>query len=106
MFIQMHNKNLKIPDSLSRLFQEYQFEEMDIHTHSNTIIERTLENGTWEELYWLFHTFGIKQIAEYLSEFGHRRLSKITFNYWQTLLQVKSYKISPWQKIRDDVWQH
>jgi len=103
MFKQRHNKNLNIPAFLSRLFQEYQFEEMDFHTHSNTIIERTLESGTWEELYRLFHTFGIKQITDYLAEFGHKRLSKITFNYWQTLLQVKSYKISPWEKIRDDV---
>jgi len=104
MFRQMYKEISKIPNSLSRIFQEYQFEEMDIDTHSNTIIERTLENGTWEELHWLFHAFGVKRIADYLAALGQIRLSKTTFNYWQTLLNVKSYKISPWQTIRDDIW--
>lgn len=101
----MHNNNLKIPKSLSRLFQEYQFEEMDIDTFSNTIIERTLENNTWKELNRLFRTFGVKQIADYLTAHGHRRLSKVTFNYWRSLLDIKNYRISPWHTIRDDVWQ-
>ena len=40
-----------IPTSLARLFQEYEFESIDIDLYAHTIIERTLEMGTWEELH-------------------------------------------------------
>jgi len=96
------NKN--IPSSLSRLFQDYDLESIDINSHVNTIMERTLEMGTWEELHWLFHNYGVQRIVEYLRQFGHRRLSKITFNYWQRLLDIRDYRPSPWLGIRNDIW--
>jgi len=94
-----------IPSSLARLFQEYAFESIDINLHADTIIERTLEMGTWEELHWLFHNYGVQRISDYLRRFGHRRLSKISFNYWCKLLRIKNFRHSPWPEIRNDVWR-
>ena len=93
-----------IPSSLARLFHEYDFARMDVRQHANIIIERTLEMGTWEELRWLFHHYGIQQITEYLQQFGNRRLSKMTFNYWIKLLQIKEYRPAPFAEIRDKLW--
>lgn len=98
-------KSNSIPSSLARLFQEYEFESMDVSLHANTIIERTLEMGTWEELHWLFHHYGVKRIIEYIQRYGHRRLSKITFNYWCKLLEIRDYHQAPFAEIRDDVWR-
>jgi hypothetical protein len=94
-----------ILSSLARLFQEYDFESMDVNSHAKIIIERTLEMGTWEELHWLFHHYGIKRIVEYIQRYGHRRLSKMTFNYWCKLLEIKNYRRAPFAEIRDDVWR-
>lgn len=104
--MQMSNQNSNgIPPSLVRLFQEYEFESMDVNLHANTIIERTLELGTWEELHWLFHHYGIKRIVEYIQRYGHRRLSKMTFNYWCKLLEIENYRQAPFAEIREDVWR-
>jgi hypothetical protein len=46
----VHQKSHPIPSSLARLFQEYDFESMDVDRHANTIIERTLEMGDWDEM--------------------------------------------------------
>jgi len=98
-------KSNSIPSSLARLFQEYDFESMDDNLHANTIIERTLEMGIWEELHWLFHHYGLIRIIEYIQRYGHRRLSKITFNYWCKLLEIRNYRQAPFGDIRDDVWR-
>lgn len=95
-----------IPASLARLFQEYDFASMDVNLHANTIIERTLELGTWEELRWLFHFYGLKRIVEYLKKLGDRRLSKVTLNYWVKLLQVKEYRQAPFAEIRNEIWRN
>jgi hypothetical protein len=94
-----------IPESFARLFQEYDFESVDVNLHANTIIERTLELGTWEELHWVFHHYGVRRIIEYLQQLGDRRLSKVTFNYWRKLLDVKEYRRAPFAEIRGEVWR-
>lgn len=99
-------KTKNIPASLVRLLQEYDFDRIDSDLHANTIIERTLEMGTWEEPRWLFHHYGIPRITDYLQRFGHRRLSKITFRYWRKLLHIKDYQQAPFAKIRRDIWRN
>jgi hypothetical protein len=98
------SKAISLPDSLLRFLQEYTIESLDLNTHANTIIERTLEMGTWKELHWLFHNYGVQRIIDYIRHFGHRRLTKRTFNYWCKLLNIQSYRKAPWSEIRDDVW--
>lgn len=97
--------NSIIPKSFARFFQEYDFESIDVNLHANTIIERTLEYGTWEELHWVFHHYGVPRIIEYLRQLGDRRLSKITFNYWRKLLQIREYRRAPFGEIREEVWR-
>jgi len=93
-----------IPDSLSRLFQEYDLASVDIKAHASIIIERILEMGTWEELHWLFHTYGVQPIIDYLSQLGDRRLSPVAFNYWRKLLKIDNYQVAPFHEIRKDLW--
>ncbi len=95
-----------IPTSFSRLFKEYDFQSMNIDTHANVIIERTLEMGTWEELHWLFHQYGVSRIIAYIQRLGHRRLSKVTFHYWCKLLEIKEFQKAPFAEIRDEIWSN
>jgi len=94
-----------IPESFARLFQEYDFKSMNVDVHANTIIERTLEFGTWEELHLVFHHYGVQRIIEYLKQFGDRRLTKITFHYWRKLLEIKEYRRAPFGEIREEIWR-
>lgn len=94
-----------LPKSFARLFQDYEFEQMDVDSYANIIIERTLELGTWEQLHWLFHYYGVQRIIEHIKRYGHRRLSKVTFNYWCKLLDIKEYRQAPFEEIRNDVWR-
>jgi len=98
-------KKNTIPPSLARFFQEYDFGSMDVQLHANTIIERTLEMGTWAELHWLFHHYGVSRIIEYLKRLGDRRLSKMTFNYWIKLLNITEFREAPFAAIRNDIWR-
>lgn len=96
--------NMVIPESLSRLFQEYEFNKMAVDSHAKIIMERTLELGTWDELHWLFHHYGVQRIIAYIRRYGQRRLSKRTFSYWCQLLEINTYCHAPFAEIRDDVW--
>lgn len=93
-----------VPKSLTRLFQEYAYEDIDLELYVNTLIERTLEMGTWEELHWLFHTYGVPRIVNYLRRLGHRRLSARTFNYWCKFLSIENFRRASWSQIGRDVW--
>ena len=95
----------KIPLSILAFLQEYDAEEIDVETHAIPIIERVLEMGTWEDLHWLFHHYGVARIAEYLQNLGQRRLLPMTFNYWRKLLRIKKYRRAPWQDVRKDIWR-
>lgn len=105
----MQNPNFKtekIPVSFTRYLQEYDFDQINPELHAIPIIERTLEMGTWEELHWLFHHYGIQRISEFLKRYGHRRLSKMTFNYWCKLLKIKNNQQAPFAEIRKDIWRN
>ncbi|MDW7679619.1 MAG: hypothetical protein SCK70_03595 [bacterium] len=94
-----------IPESFARFFQEYDFGRMDVDLHANTIIERTLELGDWDELHWLFHHYGVMRIVEYLKQLGERRLTKITFHYWRKLLEIEEYRRAPFAEIWEKIWR-
>ena len=101
----MKKKSPPIPSSIARFLQEYRLENVTIESHANVLIERTLEMGNWDDLRWLFQTYGVSRIADYLRTFGHRGLSPKTFNYWRKLVGVKEYRQAPFSEIRRDVWR-
>ncbi|MFB0534566.1 MAG: hypothetical protein ACETWR_06260 [Anaerolineae bacterium] len=47
-----------IPSGLWPYFQEYDPRTLDLDYDANLIMQRTLEHGTWDEVRWLFGTYG------------------------------------------------
>ena len=80
------------------LFPEYDFEKMDLETHRGVIIERVLEKGTWEQLRWLFATYGEPQVAEWVRQHGFRLLSKRSFALWRLALNVGEVEVPDWMR--------
>jgi hypothetical protein len=78
------------------LFPEYRFAEMDWQTYQGVIIERVLERGSWEQLQWLFATYGEREVANWVSKHGFRLLSKRSFALWRLALDVETYTATEW----------
>jgi hypothetical protein len=63
-----------IPSGLWPHFQEYDVRTLDLDRDANLIIQRTLEYGTWDEVRWLFRTYGGPRIRTFVQERGERLL--------------------------------
>ena len=88
--------SLGLPADSAWLFPEYDFETVAVDSHQGVIIERILEKGSWEQLRWLFSTYGEETVAEWVRQHGFRLLSKRSFALWRVALGVKEYKAPDW----------
>ena len=85
-------------------FQEYDPEQLDLAGQADLIIQRTLEFGDWEDLRWLFATYGLKRIRLFLRQRGERWLRPPVFNYWRKLLRIRKWEKSPFPTAKGELW--
>lgn len=93
-----------IPSTLRPYFQEYDPQTLDIDHDANLIIQRTLEHGTWDEVRWLFATYGRARLRTFLRQRGERLLSRVAFNYWRKLLGIRRWRRWPFPTVKGEVW--
>ena len=86
----------RLPADAAWLFPEYDFDTMDPASHKSVIIERVLERGSWEQLCWLFATYGEAGVAEWVRRHGFRLLSGRSFALWRLVLRVADYVAPEW----------
>jgi hypothetical protein len=94
----------QIPEGLRPHFQEYDPDRLDLGKYADLIIQRALEFGTWEEVRWLFATYGGQRIRLFLRQRGERLLSPVTFSYWRKLLGIKEWQPSPFPTGKGELW--
>ena len=85
-----------LPADSAWLFPEYDFGAMELERHESVIIERVLERGTWEQLRWLFVTYGEDGVAGWVRRHGFRLLSGRSFALWRLALGVMEYVAPEW----------
>ncbi len=85
-----------LPADAAWLFPEYDFDTMHLECHKSVIIERVLERGTWEQLRWLFVTYGEASVAKWVWRHGFRLLSRRSFALWRLALGVTDYVAPEW----------
>jgi hypothetical protein len=85
-------------------FQEYDPHTVDLDQDTDLVIQRTLAYGTWNEVRWLFDTYGGPRIRAFVRERGERLLSPVTFNYWRKLLGIRQWRRSPFPTARGEAW--
>ena len=97
---------LPLPASTAWWFPEYDWTTLDVERHSGVIIERLLERGTWQQLRWLFATYGEARVAEWVRRHGFRLLSRRSFALWRRALGVDDFSATDWaREARSaDVW--
>jgi hypothetical protein len=93
-----------IPSELHPYFHEYDVNALDLKQDANLIILRTLEFGTWDEVVWLFKTYGNRRIRLFLRKHGERWLKPGNFNYWRKLLRIRSWRTSPFPTAKGELW--
>lgn len=86
----------QLPQDSAWLFPEYDFEEIRLKQHRGVIIERILERGSWEQLRWLFNTFGEAEVAAWMRKHGFRLLSKRSFALWRLALNIDDFQAPDW----------
>ena len=85
-----------MPADMAWLFPEYAFATIDARSHQSVIIERVLERGSWEQVRWLFATYGEKIVAQWVSQHGFRLLSKRSFALWRLVLNLETHVAPDW----------
>ena len=86
----------RLPADADWLFPEYEFESMNLRDHRGVIIERVLERGSWEQVRWLFATYGEAEVAKWVRRHGFRLLSKRSFALWRLALGIADYVAPDW----------
>ena len=94
-----------IPSTLTRQFQEYRVEDLDLEQHADLIIARALEFGTRADLRWLFSAYGTERVRDFVRRRGFRKLSRRGFGFWRTVLGVTEHVTPPWLTERSPVWR-
>lgn len=94
----------QIPEGLWPYFQEYDLAQLNLERDADLIIQRALEFGTWDEVRWLFATFGRQLIGSFLRKRGERLLSPVTFNYWRRLLGIRNWRASLFPTAKGELW--
>ena len=85
-----------LPSNLNWLFPEYSLQEMDIGSFKSVIIERVLERGSWEQVRWLFKTYGERVVTEWVQKHGFRLLSSRSFALWRLALGIGDFQAPEW----------
>lgn len=76
---------MKLPESFQDLFLNYEFSQMDTQSHPQTIIQRVLSYGDWEQIEWLFQHYGRERVQEIflLDYYGYQTLPDPTRRLWE-----------------------
>jgi hypothetical protein len=83
-----------IPSGLGPHFQEYDLHTVNLDQDADLVIQRTLEYGTWNEVRWLFGTYGGPRIRAFVRERSERLLSPVTFILAQSVTATSRRKTS------------
>ena len=102
----METEQIHLPANTAWLFPEYAFEDIDLTTHRGVIVERLLERGSWEQVHWLFDTYGEEIVADWVQRHGFRLLSKRSFAFWRLVLKITDFQAPDWAiRARDaEAW--
>ena len=93
--IEVYPEN-NLPMDSAWLFPEYDFENMNLEDYQGVIIERILDRGSWDQIRWLFKTYGETLVADWVRKHGFRLLSKRSFALWRLSLGIEDYTVPAW----------
>jgi hypothetical protein len=85
-----------LPDSLSPLFWEHEFDRLSWEADAGLIIGRVLSRGTWSNIQWLRQVAGDRAIRGWITQKGGRELSTRQLRFWQAILGLRKAQVDGW----------
>lgn len=77
-----------LPEHVAGLFHRYRWETLDVGRHSSVIIPTVLQWGAWDQIRWLFATYGWDEIRDWIAKDATilRSLPESVQVLWTTVL--------------------
>lgn len=91
----------RVPKQFHSIFWDVDPNILDTEEYPEYIMERILEYGTMESVKWMRKTFGDERIKQFILGKGRRRLSTLTINFWQTILEFKPEECIPISSLKN-----
>lgn len=75
---------MKLPTEIGHLFHNYEPGSIDPERHAGLVIHTVLAGGTWDQILWLFQTYGKHRVRQVFLEDcrGRRSLPNSTRRLW------------------------
>ena len=90
-----------LPNTSEWLFPEYDFAQMNPEEYAGVVIERVLDRGSQEEIFWLFEQYGKRRVTTWVRQHGYRLLNWSAFQHWRTALGIKRYRVPAWERGKE-----
>lgn len=102
-----HNHDIQIPAFLSPFFWDCDYSTLRWKDHSDFIMKRILNNGSWDAVRWLRKEIGDEVIERWLVAHKGRGIEKRQLRFWEAILSLHHEEVSNWlndplRKIWDD----
>lgn len=95
-----------LPEALSGLFWEYDFDDLSWEEDRDLIFRRVLAAGSWDSVQWLRRRAGDAAVRDWLREHRGRSLSRRQLRFWQLILDLPAEEVDRWLEARGpDPWE-
>jgi hypothetical protein len=100
---------MKIPTTVRTLLWEYSLDEISPGERwQNTIIERVMQRGCWEDMLWLLRAFDREELHAFLERRGRRALAPRELRFWARVCGVPDDEQDMWvreSRRREGAWR-
>ena len=79
-----------LPRELHFLFWDCDLDGLNLNEHRFFIMERVMEQGTWNAMQWLRKNYQEEELLHYLNKKGIRTLPLRELNYWLFICGVSA----------------
>ena len=96
-----------LPEYIRALFWDFDPQIIDINKHSDLIISRIMERGSWQSMQWLQRTYSPRALKNFLERRGKKILPLRELNYWTLILNISQKIRRQWKSDREEknVWE-
>ena len=90
------NNSGRLPEELSDLFWDHDFEAINWDEHRDFVIRRVLAEGTWEQICWLRDIAGDDEIRRVIVQRRGRELTPRQLRFWQLIVDLPKRRVDEW----------
>jgi len=94
----------RLPDSLKKLFWDYDFKDITWEKDRDLIISRILSYGSYKDIKWLVRKLGTDELRCWITVRKGRGLDARQLRFWELVLDLPHEQVNTWLEDRDWVW--